>query len=47
LENNTAEDVAKQLGRTIDWVYVAKSRVLKHLWQEVRDLAEDAAYVAR
>jgi len=35
-------DVAQQLGRPIDWVYVAKSRVLKHLWCEVQELAEDA-----
>jgi RNA polymerase sigma-70 factor (ECF subfamily) len=47
LENKPAEDVARSLGRTIDWVYVAKSRVLKHLWQEVQDLAEDASCGAR
>jgi RNA polymerase sigma-70 factor (ECF subfamily) len=41
-ENRQPLEVAKELGRPIDWVYVAKSRVLKHLWKEVQELAEDA-----
>lgn len=43
LENRPGNAVARQLGRTVDWVYVAKSRVLKHLRQQVEDLADDAA----
>jgi RNA polymerase sigma factor (sigma-70 family) len=42
LENRPAAQTAEEMGRPIDWVYVAKSRVLKHLWEEVRELAEDA-----
>src|SRR5262249_23547378 len=41
VENRPAAEVAQELGRSIDWVYVAKSRVLKHLWQEVLGLADD------
>jgi RNA polymerase sigma-70 factor (ECF subfamily) len=43
LENRPAAQVAVELGQPIDWVYVAKSRVLKQLWQEVRELADDSA----
>jgi RNA polymerase sigma-70 factor (ECF subfamily) len=43
LENRPVLEVAAELGRTIDWVYMAKSRVLKHLWQEVQELADDSA----
>jgi RNA polymerase sigma factor (sigma-70 family) len=43
LEHRPAADVAREFGRPIDWVYTAKSRVLKQLWQEVRELADDAA----
>src|SRR5262249_56645261 len=39
LENRPAAQVAAALGQPLDWVYVAKSRVLKQLWQEVRELA--------
>jgi len=39
-------DAARQLGRDIDWVYVAKSRVLKRLWQEVQELADDTFLAA-
>jgi RNA polymerase sigma-70 factor (ECF subfamily) len=42
LRDRPAAEVARELGRAIDWVYVAKSRVLKHVWQEVQDLAEDS-----
>jgi RNA polymerase sigma-70 factor (ECF subfamily) len=43
-ENCPAPEVARELGRAIDWVYVAKSRVLKRLWQEVQELADDTAW---
>ncbi len=42
LEHGPAEQVAQELGRTLDWVYVAKCRVLKQLWQEVQALADEA-----
>ena len=41
LEDRPAGEVAKELRRTIDWVYVAKSRVLKLLSAEVRELSKD------
>jgi RNA polymerase sigma-70 factor (ECF subfamily) len=41
-DNRPAPQVAQELGRPIDWVYVAKSRVLKRLWQEVLELADDS-----
>ena len=41
LENGSAQDVAREMGQPIDWVYVAKSRVLKQVWEEVQDLAAD------
>jgi RNA polymerase sigma-70 factor (ECF subfamily) len=34
-------EVARELGRRINWVYLAKSRVLKRLRAEVEELAED------
>jgi DNA-directed RNA polymerase specialized sigma24 family protein len=40
-EGRPAAEVAQELGQTIDEVYVAKSRVLKRLRQEVSELAED------
>jgi RNA polymerase sigma-70 factor (ECF subfamily) len=43
LENRPALEAGHELGRTVDWVYMAKSRVLKHLWQEVQELADDSA----
>jgi RNA polymerase sigma-70 factor (ECF subfamily) len=46
LENRPALEVARELGRPIDWVYMAKSRVLKDLWQQVQELADDAALPA-
>jgi RNA polymerase sigma-70 factor (ECF subfamily) len=33
--------VARELGQRVDWVYLAKSRVLKRLQDEIRQLAED------
>ena len=33
--------VSQEMNQPIDWIYVAKSRVLKRLWQEVQELAED------
>jgi RNA polymerase sigma factor (sigma-70 family) len=41
LENRTAAATADELGVPIETVYVAKSRVLKRLAEEVRLLAED------
>jgi RNA polymerase sigma-70 factor, ECF subfamily len=46
-EDRPAAEVARTLGQTIDWVYVAKSRVLKRLWQEVQELADDTVLWAR
>jgi RNA polymerase sigma-70 factor (ECF subfamily) len=45
LEHRSAAEVAREFGQPIDWVYTAKSRVLKQLWQEVEELADDAALV--
>lgn len=47
LENHPAAQVAKELGRPIDWVYGAKSRILKQLWREVQELADDSPVLAR
>ena len=35
------EAMSKELGQPIDWVYVAKSRALKRVWEEVQELAEN------
>lgn len=43
LEKRPAVEVAQQLKVPIDRVYVAKSRVLERLQQEVQELAEDSA----
>jgi RNA polymerase sigma-70 factor (ECF subfamily) len=40
-DNRTAEEAARELGLSIDKIYVAKSRVLKRLREEVLLLAED------
>lgn len=45
LEHRPAAEVAREFGQPIDWVYTAKSRVLKQLWQEVQELADDAAVI--
>jgi len=47
LQQAPAAQVAQELAQPIDWVYVAKSRVLKLLAQEVRELADDAPLVAQ
>lgn len=41
-QNQNALAVAEQLNRSLDFVYVAKSRVLKRLRLEIEQLAEDA-----
>jgi RNA polymerase sigma factor (sigma-70 family) len=46
LENRPPADVAREVGREIAWVYVAKSRVLMQLSQEVRELADDTIFAA-
>jgi RNA polymerase sigma factor (sigma-70 family) len=47
LEQTPAAQVAHEFRQPIDWVYVAKSRVLKQLVEEVRLLADDAALIAQ
>jgi RNA polymerase sigma-70 factor (ECF subfamily) len=47
LDKRSALEVAQELGVPIDRVYVAKSRVLERLEQEVRDLAEDSTLFGR
>jgi RNA polymerase sigma factor (sigma-70 family) len=47
IEGRPAGEVAAEMGRPIDWVYVAKSRVLKRLEREVLELAEDVPQVVR
>ncbi len=46
LEQRPAADVAREMDHDIDWVYVAKSRVLKALLHEVRELADDTILAA-
>jgi len=45
LQQTPAVQVAQEMGQPIDWVYVAKSRVLKLLAQEVQEMADDAALI--
>ena len=40
LEDRPAADVAKELGMTINAVYLAKSRVLRHLRSELQGLLD-------
>jgi RNA polymerase sigma factor (sigma-70 family) len=47
LEKRSAAQVAQELNLRIDKVYVAKSRVLDRLEQEVRELAEDSVLFVR
>jgi hypothetical protein len=47
LEKRPAAEVAQELNLRVDKVYVAKSRVLERLEQEVRELAEDSILAAR
>lgn len=44
VETRPAATVAAECGHPIDWVYSAKSRVLKQLWLVVRELADDSAF---
>ena len=46
LDKQPALDVARELGVPVDRVYVAKSRVLERLQQEVLELAEDSTLFA-
>jgi RNA polymerase sigma factor (sigma-70 family) len=41
IDKRPAPEVAQEIGQPIDWVYVAKSRVLKRLWKEVQELGDD------
>jgi len=47
LDKRPAAEAAQELGVPIDRVYVAKSRVLERLEQEIRDLAEDSTLFGR
>jgi len=40
-EQRSEVEVARELGQRINWVYLAKSRVLKRLRAEVQELADD------
>ena len=42
LKNQAADEVAKLMERSIDFVYLSKSRVLKRLRLEVEQLADEA-----
>ena len=42
LKNQAADEVAKLMERSIDFVYLSKSRVLKRLRLEIEELADDA-----
>ncbi len=46
LEDRPAAEAGRTLGRPLEWVYVAKSRVLKRLWEEVVELADDSVVSA-
>ena len=46
LEGLPAAEVARELGRGVDWVYMAKSRVLQLLHQEVQELGDDTGFFA-
>jgi RNA polymerase sigma-70 factor (ECF subfamily) len=45
VENRSAAETAGELSLRIDLVYLAKSRVLKRLEQEVREIAEDFSWL--
>src|SRR5262249_29442110 len=47
LEDRPAAEVAQALCQKLDWGYMAKSRVLKRLREEVQVLAEDSAWLIR
>ena len=42
LEHKSAPEVAEQIGRSLDFVYLSKSRVIKRLRLEVTQLADEA-----
>jgi RNA polymerase sigma-70 factor (ECF subfamily) len=46
-EERSAAEVAHELGQQINWVYLAKSRVLKRLRVEIQELAEDMPLLLR
>ena len=46
-DQRSEAEVALELGQRINWVYLAKSRVLKRLRAEVSDLAEDLPLLLR
>jgi len=45
IERCSPLEVSQEVHQPIDWVYVAKSRVLKRLWQEVQELSEDSLFL--
>lgn len=45
VDNVPAADVAAEMGRRVGWVYVVRSRVLKRLWQEVQELADNTSLI--
>jgi RNA polymerase sigma-70 factor (ECF subfamily) len=47
LKGRSADEVAEELGCDVDFVYVARSRVLKRLRAQVQELAEDSAGINR
>ena len=47
IEGEPASKVAIALGRSVDWVYVAKSRILSRLEAEVLSLAEDLPLIMK
>jgi RNA polymerase sigma-70 factor (ECF subfamily) len=40
-DDHPPSQVARDLGQSIDWVYMVKARVLKRLQEQVQELAED------
>ncbi len=46
-EDRPVAQVAQELGQQINWVYLAKSRVLKRLRAEIEELAEDMPLLLR
>lgn len=43
VDGQSPPTVAGAMNQSLQWVYVAKSRVLKQLWAEVQELADDTA----
>jgi RNA polymerase sigma factor (sigma-70 family) len=46
-EERAVSQVAQEMGQQINWVYLAKSRVLKRLRAEIQELAEDMPLLLR